>query len=159
MLGRWVKNPQKAVQSSFALYEALEVNDFGRIREIFFSLYASIPNDWFRKNNIDQFEGYYASVFYASFAALGLEIIPEDVSNQGKLDMAVRFNGQVYLFEFKVVEGEAEGKALAQIKEKQYADKYRSLNQPIHLIGVEFSKKARNVVGFTVESMGIVVEG
>jgi hypothetical protein len=93
-------------------------------------------------------------VFYASFAALGLDIVPEDVSNQGKLDMAVKFNGQVYLFEFKVVEEEAEGKALLQIKEKRYADKYRSLNQPIHLIGVEFSRKERNVVGFAVESSG-----
>ncbi|MDR1063477.1 MAG: PD-(D/E)XK nuclease domain-containing protein, partial [Azoarcus sp.] len=128
-----------------------EANNFERVREIFFSLYASIPNDWFRKNDIDRFEGYYASVFYASFAALGLDIVAEDVSNQGKLDMAVKFTGQVYLFEFKVVEEEAEGKALQQIKEKRYADKYRSLNQPIHLIGVEFSKKARNVVGFEVE--------
>jgi hypothetical protein len=153
ILGRWVENPQKAVQSSFALYEALEANDFPRIREIFFSLYASIPNDWFRRNNIERFEGYYASVFYASFAALGLDIFPEDVSNHGKLDMTVKFNGQVYLFEFKVVEGEAEGKALAQIKKKGYADKYRLLDQPIHLIGVEFSKKARNVAGFAVESL------
>jgi hypothetical protein len=47
-----------------------------------------------------------------------------------------------------VVEDAAEGRALAQIREKGYADKYRSLNQPIHLIGVEFSKKARNVVAF-----------
>ncbi|MDR1064545.1 MAG: ATP-binding protein [Azoarcus sp.] len=153
VLGRWVENPQKAVQSSFALYEALEANDFERIRGIFFSLYASIPNDWFRKNNIDQFEGYYASVFYAAFAALGLEIIPEDVSSEGKLDMAIKFNGQIYLLEFKVVEDEAEGKALAQIKEKKYADKYRSLRQPIHLVGVEFSRKARNVTGFAVESL------
>jgi hypothetical protein len=59
----------------------------------------------------------------------------------------------VYLFEFKVVEGEAEGKALAQIREKRYADKYRALNQPIHLIGVEFGRKARNLVGFEVESL------
>ncbi|MDR2637380.1 MAG: PD-(D/E)XK nuclease domain-containing protein, partial [Zoogloeaceae bacterium] len=154
VLGRWVKNPQKAAQSGFALYEALEVNDFERIREIFFSLYASIPHDWFRNNRIDEFEGYYASVFYASFAALGLDIIPEDTSNHGRLDMAVKFNGQVYLFEFKVVEGEAEGKALQQIKEKRYADKYPAQNQPVHLIGVEFSKKKRNVVGFAVESLG-----
>jgi hypothetical protein len=154
VLGRWVGNPQKATQSSFALYEALEVNDFSQIREIFFSLYASIPADWFRKNDIDRFEGYYASVFYASFAALGLDIVPEDMSNQGKLDMTVKFNGQVYLFEFKVVEDEAEGKALQQIKDKRYADKYRALEQSIHLIGVEFSKKARNVVGFEVESSG-----
>jgi hypothetical protein len=96
---------------------------------------------------IDQFEGYYASVFYASFAALGLEIVPEDASNQGKLDMTIEFNGQVYLFEFKVVENAAEGRALQQIRDKRYADKYRSL-EAIHLIGVEFGKKERNVVGF-----------
>jgi hypothetical protein len=47
-------------------------------------------------------------------------------------------------------EEEAEGRALSQIKEKKYADKYRSLRQPIHLIGVEFSKKARHVVEFEV---------
>ncbi|MDR2689251.1 MAG: PD-(D/E)XK nuclease domain-containing protein [Azoarcus sp.] len=49
---------------------------------------------------------------------------------------------------------EAEGKVLKQIKEKKYADKYPSQNQPVHLIGVEFSKKKRNVVGFEVESPG-----
>jgi hypothetical protein len=151
-MGAWVGDPHRAEQSRFALYDALEINDFERIREIFFSLYASIPHDWFRNNGMDTFEGYYASVFYASFAALGLDIVPEDVSNHGQLDMAIRFNGQVYLFEFKVVEGEAEGRALRQIKDRQYADKYHALEQPIHLIGVEFGKKARNVVGFEVES-------
>ncbi|MDR1646631.1 MAG: ATP-binding protein, partial [Zoogloeaceae bacterium] len=154
LLGAWIGNAQQGVTHRVALFRALQKNDFAKIREIFFSLYASIPNDWFRRNNIDQFEGYYASVFYASFAALGLDIIPEDVNNQGRLDMAVKFNGQVYLFEFKVVEDEAEDRALAQIKEKQYADKYRALDQPIHLIGVEFSKKARNLAGFAVESSG-----
>jgi hypothetical protein len=47
---------------------------------------------------------------------------------------------------------EAEGKALQQIREKGYANKYRALGQPIHLIGMEFGKKARNVVGFAVET-------
>jgi hypothetical protein len=150
ILGRWTNNPQKAEESSFALYEALKANDFTRIREIFFSLYASIPYNWYVNNEIDTFEGHYASVFYATFAALGMDIVPEDVSNHGRLDMAVKFNGQVYLFEFKVVEDEAEGKALPQIKAKKYADKYDP-RQPIHLIGVEFSKKTRNVVGFEVQ--------
>jgi hypothetical protein len=90
---------------------------------------------------------------HIKFAFL-LDIVLEDVSNFGKLDMAVNFNGQVYLFEFKVVEGGAEGKALGQIKEKKYADKYLSQNQPVHLIGMEFSKDRRNVVGFEVENLG-----
>jgi hypothetical protein len=153
LLGAWVGSRQQGEQHRMALFRALQKNDFARIKEIFFSLYASIPHDWYRNNNIDRFEGYYASVFYACFAALGLEIVPEDVSNQGKLDMAIKFNKQIYLFEFKVVEEAAEGKALSQIKEKKYADKYRDLNQPIHLIGVEFGKKERNVVGFEVEEL------
>ncbi|MDR3159184.1 MAG: PD-(D/E)XK nuclease domain-containing protein [Zoogloeaceae bacterium] len=53
-----------------------------------------------------------------------------------------------------MVEDGAEGKALQQIKEKKYADKYPSQNQPVHLVGVEFSKKKRNVAGFEVESLG-----
>ncbi|MDR2690337.1 MAG: hypothetical protein LBB76_11355 [Azoarcus sp.] len=59
--------------------------------------------------------------------------------------MAVKFNGQVYLFEFKVVEEtQAPGKAWRGSRRK---------NTPIHLIGVEFSRSARNVVGFEVEAI------
>jgi hypothetical protein len=36
---------------------------------------------------------------------------------------------------------------------KGYADKYRQRGEPIHLIGVEFSKDSRNVVGFEVETL------
>ena len=43
------------------------------------------------------------------------------------------------------------GAAMAQLKERRYADKYRALGQPIHLIGVEFSKEERNIVAFDVE--------
>ena len=65
--------------------------------------------------------------------------------------MALRFNGQVYLFELKVVELAPEGRALQQLKAKGYADKYRGQGSPIHLIGVEFSREQRTVVGFEVE--------
>ena len=34
---------------------------------------------------------------------------------------------------------------MAQLEEKGYADKYRRLGQPIHLVGVEFSREERNV--------------
>ena len=40
---------------------------------------------------------------------------------------------------------------MSQLKERRYADKYRHLGQPIHLIAVEFSKDARNLVAFEVE--------
>jgi len=108
---------------------------------------------WYRNNPIAQFEGYYASVFYSYFAALGLDITVEDSSNQGRLDMAVRFQNRIYLFEFKVVELVPEGGAMAQLKGKNYAAKYLAEGQPIYLIGVEFSKEARNLVAFEVQSV------
>ncbi len=75
----------------------------------------------------------------------------EDSSSHGRLDMAVLFNGRVYLFEFKVVEMASAGAALAQLKARRYADKYRALGQPMYLIGVEFSKDQRNARAFDVE--------
>lgn len=138
------------VKHRIQLSRLLRANDFDGLKKLFHSFYASIPHHWYTSNDIQNYEGYYASVFYSYFAALGLNVTVEDCTNLGRIDMTLKFNDQVYIFEFKVVELAPEGNALQQIKDKGYADKYRSLNQPIHLIGVEFSKESRNVVGFEV---------
>ncbi len=52
-----------------------------------------------------------------------------------------------------MLEQEPNGRALQQIKDKGYADKYRAEGLPIHLIGIEFSKATRNVVGVEVEPL------
>jgi len=92
-------------------------------------------------------------VFYSYFAALGLDITLEESCNAGRLDMAGRFNQNVYLFAFKVVEITPEGRALRQIKDQGYAAPYRGLGQSIHLIGIEFSKTSRSGVGFEWETL------
>jgi hypothetical protein len=122
------------------------------LRGLFHAFYASIPHDWYRSNDIARYEGYYASVFYSHFAALGFDIRVEETTNHGRIDMAVEFGGAVWIFEFKVVELDPEGKALAQIKANGYADKYRGRGEPIHLVGVEFSRDSRNIVGFDTET-------
>ena len=133
------------------LFELLSANDFEGLAALFRALFAGIPYEWHTNNDIANYEGYYASVFYSCFAALGLNTTVEDSSAQGRLDMMLQFNESVYLFEFKVVESASEGAALQQLKERRYADKYRSLRQPIHLVGVEFSKESRNLVAMEVE--------
>ncbi len=148
-----VVNDQPTVKNKRTLGQLLLRNDFAAMQALFTAFFASIPFEWYTKNPIAQYEGYYASVFYSYFAALGLDVTPEESSNAGRLDMTVRFNGQIYLFEFKVVELEPEGRALAQIKARGYADKHRASGQPIHLIGVEFSKQSRSVVGFELEML------
>ncbi len=36
------------------------------------------PYDWYRKNNIDQYEDYYTRVFYAYFTSIGIEVGAEE---------------------------------------------------------------------------------
>ncbi len=79
--------------------------------------------------------------------------MPEDASHHSRLDLRLRFNGRIWLFEFKVVELAPEGAALAQIKARGYANKYRAEGLPIHLVGIEFSRERRALVGFEVETL------
>ncbi len=151
LLSYLVKDATRQTANSRRLYRLLEANDFAGLETLFHAFFTSIPYDWYRNNDIAQYEGYYASVFYSYFAGLGLDIRVEDSSSHGRLDMAVLFNGCVYLFEFKVVELASTGAAMAQLQERQYADKYRGLEQPIYLIGVEFSKDERNLTAFDAE--------
>jgi hypothetical protein len=135
------------------LYKLLQAADFAGLKTFFHAFYASIAHDWYRKNELAGFEGHYASIFYSYFAALGLDIRLEDPTSVGRIDMAVLFAGLVFLFEFKVVELAPKGHALQQLKDKAYADKYQARGEPIHLIGVEFSKVSRNIVGFEVDTV------
>ena len=154
LLQAWADDPARCGVHMPQLYDLLLANDFQGLSALFTAFFASIPNDWYRNNPIAQYEGYWASVFYSHFAALGLDIRLEDATNRGRIDMTVLFNGQVYLFEFKVVELVPEGKALQQIRERGYAEKYRARGEPIHLVGVEFSRESRSVVEFEVAQDG-----
>ncbi len=138
--------------NKFNLYEALIANNFDAIKQTLQAFFSSIPHDWYRKNQLANYEGYYASIVYCYFAALGLDVCVEDATSHGRIDMTVKLGTDIYIFEFKVVELLAEGRALQQIKDKGYADKYRTDGVTIHLIGVEFSSEERNMVRFEVES-------
>ena len=150
LLRHLVQDPARQTVNSMRLARLLDAVDCTGLRELFHAFFASIPYQWYTNNDIADYEGYYASVFYSYFAALGYEIVVEESSSHGRLDMAVPAGGQVYLFEFKVVELAPPGSALAQLRERDYAAKYRGRGEPIHLIGVEFSRDTRNVTAFEV---------
>ena len=151
LLGYLVKDRSRQARNSLRLYDLLEAADFEGLERLLHALFAGIPYEWHSPNEIADYEGYYASVFYSYFAGLGLEVKVEDSGSRGRLDMAVRAGGQVYLFEFKVVERARRGAAMAQLRERGYADKYRHLGEPVHLVAVEFSAETRNVAGFKAE--------
>ena len=148
LLRRLVQDTGSQTANSVRLARLLEAGDGAGLRELFHAFFASIPYEWYTNNDIAHYEGYYASVFYSYFAALGYEVAVEESSSRGRLDMAVRAHGRVYLFEFKVAETAPPGSALAQLRARGYADKYRASGSPVHLIGVEFSRETRNVTAF-----------
>ena len=128
-----------------ALEDLLAQGDLAGLERRIRALYDSIPYEWHTRNEIARYEGYYASVFYGYVSGLDMDVTVEDSSNRGRLDMAVQAGGHVYLFEFKTSQEGDKGTALAQLKKRDYAAKYRHLGLPIHLVGVEFSPQNRNV--------------
>jgi len=149
LLEGWLPPQGEWAEGVRLLRLALMAGDAAAMHAHFLRLFAAIPHDWYRNNPIAQYEGYYASVFYSHLAALGLELIAEDVSNHGQCDLTVRHEGKVWLFEFKVIEGEtATGEALAQLEAKNYAAKYAGA--VLIQIGIEFSKAKRQIVGWDV---------
>ncbi len=127
--------------------------DTDGLRQTLFRLFAAIPYRNFTARDLPEFEGYHASVLYAFFASLGLEVIPEDITNQGQADLTVKGLGHLYVMEIKVVDGETVGgnPALDQIIQRGYADKYRGLpGYQVHQIGMVFSSRPRlrNLIAF-----------
>ena len=150
LLRNLVQDAARHTVNSTRLARLLAAHDCSGLQEPFHAFYASIPYQWYTNNDIAEYEGFYASVFYSYFAALGYAIAVEESSSHGRLDMAVRAHGHVYLFEFKVAEMAPPGSTLAQLQERDYAAKYRGRGEPIHLVGVEFSRATRNITAFEV---------
>ena len=151
VLRHLVQNRSLNTKNASHLRRLLENADVVGLRRLLHSLFAGIPHDWHRRNEIGRYEGYYASVFYSYFVALGVDVTVEDSGSAGRLDMAARAGGRVYLFEFKVMERSRPGAAIAQMKARGYADKYRHLGLPVHLVGVEFSMNTRNLAELKTE--------
>jgi hypothetical protein len=137
---------QRAVDEAFS---AVERDEPDRLRAALHAFFAAIPHDWHRNNDIAAYEGYWASLVYCLFAALGLSVRAEEATNRGQIDLTIPYQGRVWLLEFKMDERNAGKRALEQIKTQGYAQRYAG--QPVTLIGIDFSARERNLSGFAWE--------
>uniref|UniRef100_UPI00405794E0 ATP-binding protein n=2 Tax=Candidatus Electrothrix sp. TaxID=2170559 RepID=UPI00405794E0 len=119
--------------------EGLEVN----LKQLF----ASIAYNNFTNNEIDRYEGFYASVVYAYFASLGFQVIAEDVTNRSRMDLTLLTADTAYIFEFKIRDEDP----LQQIKTMRYYEKYAMYQTWI--IGIVFDVKTRNITQFVYEQV------
>ena len=165
--GYFINNPGNYQQGKIRIFKVINSLDTGidsvqffeSLKEIFWTLFASIPYNWYINNHLDKYEGYYASIFYAVFASIGYAIKLEDPTNRGRIDMTITTAKVVIIFEFKIMEKEKESEqntALEQIKNKKYSEKYLNSGKEIYLVGIEFSKVERNIIRFDWE---VVISG
>ncbi len=139
---------------SDALDRCLREADFEGLRRRIRSVLASIPHQWYDTSRLANYEAHYAATLLVFFKGLPeVRLMAEDSSSMGRLDLVMQAYRQVYLLEFKVLERSKPGAAIEQIKQRGYLDKYRGLDQPIHLVGLYFSKRTRNVERFEVETV------
>jgi len=173
---------KKASTSSIVtqIYSALVSEKIDEVIEILKSSYADIPYSWIVKNKLNEYEGYYAAVFYSLMRATSLECEVERETNLGRVDLAIKTKNVIYVMEFKVSE-ETKTKfkkekslkskakknkvvqkksktngallALKQIIEKKYYEKYLNENKKIVLVGIEFSKKLRNIKDYKIKEI------
>jgi hypothetical protein len=179
-------NGNKSQSTSFLikLQDALTNEKIDEVVEILKSVYASIPYSWIANNKLNEFEGYYATVFYISMRATGLECEVESETNVGRIDLSIKTQKTIYIMEFKVAEStkvkskkeksvkskaqknkavqkksKSSNKtngalfALKQILEKKYYEKYLNENKKIVLVGIEFSKKLRNIKSYKTKEI------
>ncbi len=129
------------------LYNALNDGDLAEAMEQISAIlagiiYGNIPSS---EKGRPLREQYYQSVLYAVFRLLGIHAQAEVVCATGRIDMLVITRKHVYIFEFKVnTQGTAQD-AIDQIKDREYFRAVRPEGRPLHLVGVSFDEKTRNV--------------
>jgi hypothetical protein len=125
---------------------ALQVNNTDTMHRILKSHIAAIP--YANRSNMEE---NYQNIIYSLFRLLGAEIHNEVHMNNGRIDAVIVNRDHIYIFEFKM--NQPAKVAIAQIKEKGYATPYLNDGKPITLIGINISKKKRNIVEWEEEDM------
>jgi hypothetical protein len=112
------------------------------------------------KNQIDIFlnsisyqilknEYVYQAAIYGLLYSMGYNIIIEDNTSKGRIDLTILVNKSiVYIIEFKVIQNSKEkGQALKQILQKEHYKKYLNYEK-IYIIGIELNKAKKKIANF-----------
>ena len=94
-------------------------------------------------------EASYVLAVFVLFYSTGLNVITEDNTSKGRIDLTVIVNNSiVYILEFKVIQNSKEkGKAIKQILEKEYYKKYLNYDK-VYIIGIEIDKTKKQIINF-----------
>ena len=121
--------------------ESGKIDDF---MERLKSFFANTPYEL-----VKDLENHYQNVLFILCNLCGLYTKAEYHTSQGRIDMTIETSDYVYIFEFKFEKSADE--ALQQIKDKNYAEPFRTSGKKIVLIGANFNHSIRNIDEYKVE--------
>ncbi len=130
--------PVDALRPVELLEEGFLRNDLPKVIAVINSLLKDLPSHLLD----DKTEHFYHALVHLHFRYLGLYLESEVHTSDGRMDAVVQTPTHVYIIEFKLnVDAKV---ALAQIVEKQYAEKFRLIQKEIIGLGISFDtiKKA-----------------
>jgi len=132
------KNYGEIAEELSLIRAGIESKNFEQCFHAIKTLFAGIPYD----KQIPR-EAYYHSLLHLLFDVTGMRPRSEEYSSRGRADLVLETADMVAIFEFKF--NSSAQKALDQILEKKYYEKYENKNKTIILIGVNFSFKNKNL--------------
>lgn len=94
-------------------------------------------------------EIYFENNLYLLFNLIGINADAEYRTSNGRIDLLVQMPQYVYVMELKL-DGTPQ-EALAQINAKGYADQFATDPRTLYKIGINFSKKTRNIDSWIIE--------
>ena len=139
------KDPSVNEMALIKLRRAIRAGEVDKFMEILKSYLAGIP---YSLSN-GKPEIYYENNLYLIFKMLGFNAQVETQTSEGRIDIALRTPGTVYIMELKL-DGSAE-EALRQIQDKHYALPIEIEGRPIVRIGINFSKETRTIDSWIME--------
>jgi len=131
-------NPSEIQDIYYQLAGHLKRDDFQKFFEVFNIYLASIP--YFIHENA---ESYYHSLLYLFLKTLGFKVHAEVSTSRGRVDMLLKTQTAIYVFEFKI--NKTANEALSQILERNYHEQLKHDKRPIILVGANFDSKTRKL--------------
>ena len=119
--------------------DTLRARDPEGFVEAFKSFFGEIPYDLTDRQN----EQSWQAIMYVVMRLIGMNVGGEVRTSKGRIDLAIETATDAYVIEVK--RDSTPMKAIAQIREQGYVDKFRLSGKPITLIGIAFSTKKRAV--------------
>lgn len=105
--------------------------------------------DKFPYTIINNNERHYQAVMFTIFSMLGTNVKVEEATTDGRIDMVLKTEKTIYIFELKY--NKSAEKAMKQIEDKDYAKIFADDGRKIVKVGLNFSEDRRSLESWKVD--------